>query len=121
SSGCADEPVTVAAIAVLPEKAESGSATPAGPAECVSRSTQVYITGHQIATATFYVDGRRMKTVAKADRRGRYGIKLNGRKLRYGAHRIKVVVVFTATSETRPVTLHMAVVRCRPAVPRFTG
>jgi hypothetical protein len=122
SSGCAEEPVTVAAIAVLPVKAESGAATPSGPAGCVARTTQVFVTGRQIVTATFYVDGHKVKTVTTPDSHGRYGIKLNAHKMRYGAHRVKVVVVFTPVSETRSVTLHMAVIRCRPLpVPKFTG
>jgi hypothetical protein len=121
SSGCADEPVVVAAIAVLPAKVVSGTATPVGPIGCVARSTQVYVKGRQIATATFYLDGRKVKTVAKPDAHGRYGIKVNARKLRAGAHRVKIVVTFVAGSETRPVTLLMALVRCHPIKPKFTG
>ena len=33
---------------------------------------------------------------------------------------VRVVVTFTAGSETRPVTLRTAVVRCRPVVPKVT-
>jgi len=43
------------------------------------------------------------------------------RKLRAGAHRVKVVVSFAPCSETKPVTLLLAVVRCRPIHPKFTG
>jgi hypothetical protein len=34
---------------------------------------------------------------------------------------VKVVVTFTKASETRPQTLHMLVIRCRPPAPKFTG
>src|SRR5207244_1398085 len=54
-SGCADEPVEVAAphveakatpmVVVLPEKVISGEAQPHGPAACVAANTTVYITG----------------------------------------------------------------------------
>jgi SdrD B-like domain len=121
SSGCADELVAVAGIAVLSEKAESGTATPGGPAGCIAKATEVYVKGRQIVTATFYVDGRKVKTVSKRDKHGRYALKLTARKLRYGAHRVRVVVTFTSTSGTKPVTLRLAVVRCRPVVPKFTG
>src|SRR5205823_3377022 len=104
SSGCADEPIVVAAIAVLPSKAESGAATPVGPIGCVAGKTEVYVKGRQIATATFYVDGHKVKRVAKPDSHGRYGIKLNMRKLHAGAHRVKVVVSFAPSSATKPVT-----------------
>jgi hypothetical protein len=121
SSGCADEPVVVAAIEVLPAKAVSGTATPSGPAGCVASSTQAYVTGRQIATATFYVDGHKVKTLTKPDAHGRYGIKVNVRDKRYGVHRVKAVVTFMPGSETKPVTLHLVVIRCRPAAPKFTG
>ena len=60
---------------------------------CVARTAHVYIAGRQIVSATFYLDGRRVKTITKPDRSARYGIDVNARKLRFGVHRVKVIVV----------------------------
>src|SRR5205807_4049964 len=79
SSGCADEPVTVnapPAVAVLPAQVITGFAAPHGPQACVAQTTPVYVTGRQIVSATFYLDRRKLKQMTKADKRGRYGIKV---------------------------------------------
>ena len=87
-------------MVVLPEQVISGVASGHGPAGCAARATPVYITGRQIRTATFYVDGHKVKTVAHPNKAGRWGITVSAKTLRYGAHRVKVIVVFTASSQT---------------------
>ena len=67
------------------------------------------------------MDGHKVKTVAKPDKRGRYGITVNARKMRFGVHRVKAVVVFAPASQTKPRTLRIVVIRCRPPAPKFTG
>jgi hypothetical protein len=129
-SGCADEPVTVGhapaavvsqATVVAPAKVVSGVATPHGPLECVASTARVYIEGRQIASATFYLDGHKMKTLTKADRTRRFGITVSTSKLTFGVHRVKVQVVFKADSETKPETMRVLIFRCRPPRPSFTG
>jgi len=46
---------------------------------------------------------------------------VNGGKLRFGVHRVKIVVVFTPASQTKSKTLRVLVFRCRPPKPKFTG
>jgi hypothetical protein len=130
SSGCKDEPVTVgnppAAVAahatVLAQaKVVSGVATPHGPLECVAPTARTYVEGRQIASATFYLDGHKMKTVTKPDRSRRFGITVRTTKLTFGVHRVKVRVVFKADSETKPETMRVLIFRCRPPRPTFTG
>ncbi|HTD76552.1 MAG TPA: hypothetical protein VK898_02870, partial [Chloroflexota bacterium] len=119
-----DEPIVVTAqpvVSVLPARFESGLATPHGPQECVAQTAPIYVTGRQIQSVTFYLDGRKVKSVTRADKRGRYGVKVNTRKVRYGAHRIKIMVTFTTSSQTNSTTLHAVIVRCRPFQPKFTG
>jgi hypothetical protein len=126
ASGCADEPITVGvppqpAVAVLPAKFVSGGATAHGPVGCIARSTPVYVKGTLIKSATFYLDGHKLKSVLAADKQGRYGVKIASSKLGFGAHRVKVQVVFTAASQTKSIVLHAAIVRCRLVQPKFTG
>ena len=109
------------AVAVLPLQVISGLAAPHGPLACVARTTPVYVKGRQLQSATFFLDGRKVKTVTAPDKRGRYGIKVNGGKLRFGVHRVKIVVVFTPASQTKSKTLRVLVFRCRPPKPKFTG
>src|SRR5262249_44854534 len=62
-SGCADEPVTVAAVEVLVEQVESGNSTAHGPTTCIAptRPVSLYVKGRQIQSATFYMDGHKLK------------------------------------------------------------
>jgi hypothetical protein len=131
TSGCADEPVEVTpqpveakpvpVVVVLPEKVISGEAQPHGPAACVAPTTTVYITGREIVSATFFLDGHKVKTVRKPDAHGRYGIKISAQKLKYGVHRIKVIVTFEGKSQTAAKSLRILAFRCHPPQPKFTG
>ncbi len=124
SSGCAAEPITVQprpVVVALPAKFVSGVASAHGPLGCVAQGTPVYVSGSLIKSATFYMDGHKVKTVTRPDKQGRYGIKVSARKIGFGAHRIKVLVVFTTPSQTKSVTLHAVIVRCRVPQPKFTG
>jgi hypothetical protein len=124
SSGCADEPVRIAAPAVVTApraQVISGLARVDAPQECVTGVTPLYVTGRQIKSVTFYLDGRKVKSIARPDRKGRYGIKVNSRKLRFVVHRARMVVVFTTSSETKPQTLRLVLIRCPVPHPRFTG
>jgi hypothetical protein len=114
---------TLAPIAVLPETLKVADARLRGPEGCMAshRASQVVITGKRIVSATFYVDGRKARTVSRA-RNGRYVFSLRAKSVGYGSHRIKVVVRFQAGSTMKSKTLRMRINRCRPVVvPVFTG
>src|SRR5262249_53274803 len=114
-------PPTVAPSTVPPPKPVRGVASAHGPSECVVSNAQVYITGRQIKSVTFYLDGRKVKTLTRSDRKGRHLINIDARKLPSGVHRIRIVVVFVPSSKTKSKTLHVIVARCRPPRPLFTG
>jgi hypothetical protein len=96
-------------------------------------NTPVYVTGHQIKSVTFYLDGHKIKTVTRPDKNGRYLVNINVRKLGFGVHRVKMVVVFQPSSagsaatasaraaQTKSKTMYVVVARCRPPRPVFTG
>jgi hypothetical protein len=70
---------------------------------------------------TFYLDGKKVKTLRKPTKGDTYTLTVNGRKLRYGAHRVKAVVVFKPNVNPAKKTLSLTFTRCRPAKPKFTG
>ena len=139
TSGCGDEPVTIAPVptptptppaapapapaakvSVLAAKQPSGQALAQGPQACVARSSHVVVKGREIVSATFFLNGHKVKTVSRPDKLGRYGIIVQPPK-EGAAARVKVIVVFTTTSQTKAMTLHAVVVRCPVLHPKFTG
>jgi hypothetical protein len=97
-----------------------GTASAHGPSDCVVGNARVYVTGRQIRSVTFYLDGP-VKTVKRPDRKRRYLVNINARKLGFGVHRVRIVVVFLPSSKTKAKTMHVLVARCPPPVPVFTG
>jgi hypothetical protein len=84
-------------------------------------NARVYVTGRQIKSVTFYLDGPKVKTLARSDKKGRYLVKINARKLGFGVHRVRIVVVFVPSSKNKSKTMYVLVARCRPPRPVFTG
>jgi hypothetical protein len=72
-------------------------------------------------SVTFYLDGPHVKTVTRPDKKGRYLVNINARKMGFGVHRVRIVVVFVSSSKTKSKTLYVLVARCRPPRPVFTG
>lgn len=92
------------------------------PSGCARRPFRVTVTGREIATVDFSIDGRRMASVRRADRRGRYEVTVDPRRLSRGRHRVAAKVAFTRMSNTRPLILRRTFRRClRSRGPRFAG
>jgi len=117
SSACAAEPI------VVHPSPPVGHAAAHGPTECVATKATVYVTGHEIKSVTFWLDGpkRKLGIVAHADRRGRFVMHILARDLRAHIHHVEIVVTFTARSRTAPRTMRVPVERCPPPRPVFTG
>ena len=105
-----------AARAVAP-----GRARIAGARACPTRSFAVRVTGRSIRRVTFSVDGRRVATVTRPDRLGRWQVRIDPRRLRTGTHRIVAQVQFVSgAGATR--TLRTSFRKCaQVAQPKFTG
>jgi hypothetical protein len=108
-----------AARAVAP-----GRARIAGARTCPVRAFNVRVTGRSIRRVTFSVDGRRVGTVTRPDRLGRWQVRINPRRLRVGTHRVVARVEFIRGAG-RARTLRTSFRTCaRPAAqsaPSFTG
>lgn len=123
------QPVTTAVpdapvpqIQVLPIRQTPGSARLRGPSVCTRvPALRATVTGHEITKVTFYVDGKRIRTLTRPDARGRWSLSTRVRS--FGTHRVRATVEFTRASGTQAKTLRLSFARCRATVarPQFTG
>jgi hypothetical protein len=112
-------------IAVSPARVKPGSAKLRGPSGCpTTAAVAATVTGRQIAKVTFYVDGKKVKTLTRANKSGgRWVLPMNVKRFAFGTHRVRVTVQFTKASQTKAKTYALSFARCHPAVvkPKFTG
>jgi hypothetical protein len=111
-------------IAVSPARVRPGSARLRGPSGCPTTSVvAATVSGRRIVKVTFYVDGKRVKTLTKTNRKGQWVLPMNLKRFAFGTHRVRVTVQFAASSQTAAKTLRLSFSRCHPAVvtPKFTG
>ncbi len=97
-----------------------------GPEGCVRGEFHVSIKSAHVASVTFYLDGRKLKTLtAKNAHKGLLTIAIDPSKLKVGAHKLvaKITMTHTASTKAKQGTRSMMVLRCRAAVltPKFTG
>lgn len=110
------------AIQVLPERIVPGAARIVGPSTCTRvPAVNATVTGRQITRVTFYVDGKRSRSLTRPDSIGRWRLSMQVRS--FGTHRVRALVHFTRASGTQTKTLRLTFSRCRAAVvrPQFTG
>jgi hypothetical protein len=99
------------------------SARMSGPRRCVRGQFAARVTGREIARVTFFVDGRRRRTVAATGGRTVFSLRVDPLGQNLGMHRITAKVRFTADSGATARTLRLVYQRCAKAAvrPRFTG
>jgi hypothetical protein len=101
-----------------------GRAQIAGARTCPVSAFNVRVTGRQIRRVTFTVDGRRVATVTRADRLGRWQARVNPRGLRTGLHRVQARVEFNRGAGSARTVRTSFRICARPAAqvaPSFTG
>jgi uncharacterized repeat protein (TIGR01451 family) len=116
------QPVPPGEQQVLPEEIVSGTARLGGPSGCVRKAFNATVRGRQIASVTFYVDGKRVKRIIAKQGQAVFRAKvLPGSAV--GVHRVTARVVFKAASQTKARTLRLSYQRCARQVvtPKFTG
>jgi hypothetical protein len=119
-------PATIPHIKVSPARVRPGSAKLSGPSGCArtTRAVAATVTGRRIVKVTFSIDGKRVKTLTRANGKGgRWTLAIPVRTLRVGTHRVSVKVQFASSSQTKAKTLRFSFSRCSTAVtrPQFTG
>jgi hypothetical protein len=120
AAGADEGPVPAAPPAVR------GTAKLRAPTGCVStrRPARATVTGTEISSVTFWLDGRRVRRLTSAAATGgQWSLRLSPRSLRRGTHRVRAVVAFHEISETKTRALNVAFARCatKASTPKFTG
>ncbi|MGZ4268880.1 MAG: DUF7507 domain-containing protein [Solirubrobacteraceae bacterium] len=108
---------------IAPVAIQSGRATLYGPRGCPVRVTTAFVKGRRVVRVTYYVDGRRVRTLSRPNRAGHFTLRFALRGLRPGVHRLAARIEFAPDSHTRTQTLRLTFVRCRGGAitPTFTG
>ena len=114
-----------AAGAVKGVEVRRGSARIAAVRACpITSPVTLRVRGRQIRRVTFFVDGRRVASVARASSAGLYTARVDPRRLRVGVHRVRARVQFRSGAGPAR-TLNMSFRTCaRPTQavqPHFTG
>ncbi|WP_313674317.1 hypothetical protein, partial [Mycolicibacterium sp.] len=108
---------------VLP--AIAGSARVSGSQGCVTgRYAYVRVRGTEIRQVSYYVSGKRIKTLTERNSRGRYfELRYPVRKLNPGGSgkRVTANVLYVSGASPATATLRWRIVRCAKAKPKFTG
>ncbi len=93
----------------------SGPRSPDGP-------FRVSVTGREIVSVTYYVDGRRVATMRARPRRTRFSLRIDPGGQGSGVHRVTARVRFTERSGSTSTRLRFTYRRRATSVrPRFTG
>jgi hypothetical protein len=116
-------PAVVAALAlpVSPALAgeDDGSASLDMVRSCVhAQRAKLAVSGPEIDSVAFYLDGRRVKSVTSPAATGRYVFSMPCSRLSVGAHRGRAVVT---SDEGDNQTLRFQITRAAHGAPRFTG
>jgi hypothetical protein len=87
------------------------------------KTFSVHVASKGISRITFYVDGRKLKTLAEAQaKKGMFTVKINPRKLSFGAHRLSFTTVQTNPDCTKTARSSVFVHPFSAKVPpKFTG
>jgi hypothetical protein len=86
---------------------------------CVTgRRVKATVTGTNLASVTFSVDGKRMKRVTRPASNGSYSFSMSCARLSVGAHRARASVAFQGGGSQ---TLRFQITRTAQTAARFTG
>ena len=89
------------------------------PAGCVGITAKIFVSGTNIKSVSYSLDGKHLVTVTAKDSSGHYTVTVKTAGLSSRQHRLVAVVTYR-TGKTR--TLHATIVRCQPPkLPLFTG
>jgi hypothetical protein len=103
-----------------PSPSVVSSSTLHRPSGCVEAKTvKIYVTGSNIKSVSYSLDGKHLGTATKRDSSGRYTVTVKTGGLSLRMHHLVAVVTYRS-GKTR--TLHADIARCQPPkVPLFTG
>ncbi|HEX2103332.1 MAG TPA: hypothetical protein VHF51_06745 [Solirubrobacteraceae bacterium] len=110
--------------AAVARRLARGTARLGGVRACPIRAVPLRVQGRRIRRVTFFVDGRRIATVSRADAAGRFQVRVDPRRLRAGTHRVRAQVQFRSgagPSRTLRMSFRVCARPARQVQPQFTG
>ena len=89
-----------------------------GPTDCVDGPFRVRVSGEDISDVTFFVDGRRRRTVEG----GEFSLRIDPREQSRRVHRVRADARFSGAGASSPETMSLIYQRCPQNAPvvRFT-
>ena len=108
---------------VLGERILPGNARLLAPTGCVGRAFNARVRGQNVASVTFFLDGKKIKKFTKPNKKGLFQVRVNPLRLRIGVHRIVAKIIFKSATKKKPQTLRVSFQRCarQLVAPKFTG
>lgn len=108
-----------AAPAAAKTKKPTAKSSIRGPRKCTRTSARIRVSGQNISTVRYSLDGKRIKT-AKGNKTS---VKINARRLKSGVHRVAAKVTYTVATGAKAQTKRFTFSRCarKAAKPKFTG
>lgn len=79
------------------------------------------VSGSRIESVRFFVDGKKVKTLASPNDNGRYTLSMGCSHLGFGSHRARASVSFQDSVRPTHRTLVFRITRARPVMPQFAG
>jgi hypothetical protein len=110
--------------AVVIRRRARGTAQISGVRACPTGSVPLRVRGRLIRRVTFFVDGRRVGTVTRANAAGQFQVRVNAGRMRSGAHRVRAVVQFRSgagPARTLRLSFRVCAPPARQVQPKFTG
>ncbi len=104
--------------------ARRGTARISGTVGCATAQyASASVAGNQIRRVTFYVNGKKVKTLTKKNAGSTYRLRYRVKSLKVGAYKVRARVEFVTASGTKAKDLKLQFSRCAPRVvkPTFTG
>jgi hypothetical protein len=100
-----------------------GTAAIRGRTGCEGNPFKVVVSGRQIQSVTFAMDGKVIRRLTKPNSASAYSLPVNPRKLRVGIHRVVARTIFRKQSGTKARTLRVTFSKCARSArsPAFTG
>ena len=118
----AAQPIPTQPTPSQPAPMLSGSAHLRTSQGCMSGNrAKASVSGSQIESVRFFVDGKAVKTLASPNDNGRFTFSMSCSHLGFGSHRARASVSFH--NGVRPIhrTLVFQITRARPVMPQFAG
>ena len=99
----------------------AGSVALKGTVGCARKAFQAVVQAapNSIKSVTFFLDGKKVRTLTHVGRGNRWAITIHPTQLKFGGHTLTARVTLICNGTVRTAVLHFR--HCRPPAPRFTG